>query len=86
MPRPKPTPARKPKAPGANIEDWQRGTERVTLRLKPEVMQLLYSLSTEIGEPGKTATYAAVVEQALRALDREMSIETLENEGGGSDG
>jgi len=68
------------KASGRNVEEWERGTERLTLRLKPEVMQLLYSLATEVGEPGKAATYAKVVEQALHALDREMNEEAEENE------
>lgn len=63
------------KKPGTNIEDWQRGTKRLTLRLKPEVMQLLYSLSTEIGEPGAPETYAKTIEQALHALDREMTAD-----------
>lgn len=66
--------------PGENIEDWQRGTERLTLRLKPEVMQLLYSLSTEIGKPGSPETYAATIEQALRALSREMNTEVAASE------
>ena len=67
------------KKPGANIEDWQRGTERLTLRLKPEVMQLLYSLSSEIGEAGKPQTYAETIRQALEALNREMNAECEES-------
>jgi hypothetical protein len=76
--------AKKKKASGTNIEDWQRGTERITLRLKPEVMQLLYSLSSEIGEAGKPETYAETIRQALEALNREMNEETAENEGEGT--
>lgn len=50
-------------------------TERLTLRLKPEVMQLLYSLSTEIAEGGGPKTYASTIEAALHALSREMDAE-----------
>ena len=67
------------KKPGANIEDWQRGTERLTLRLKPEVMQLLYSLATEVGEGDPSKNLAKTIEQALHALDREMNKECAEN-------
>lgn len=85
MPAPKRTPARKSKAPGRNIEDWQRKTERITLRLKPEVMQRLYSLSTEMSdEPGTAVSYAAVVTAALEALSREMDAEVEANEALGS--
>lgn len=64
------------------VTEDQRKTERLTLRLKPEVMALLYSLSTEIGEGGTAKTYAETIEQALRALDREMAREDEENSGG----
>ena len=38
MPAPKRTPA---KAPGVNIENWQRHTQQVLLRLQPEIAEML---------------------------------------------
>lgn len=37
----KPTPERKTKAPGENIEDWQRHTKPMLLRLQPEIAEML---------------------------------------------
>lgn len=62
------------------VTEAQRHTKRVVLRLRPEVADLLYSLSTEIGEPGKPETLAATIEQALAALNREMAAESESNE------
>lgn len=61
------------------VTEEQRHTVRVVLRLKPEVADLLYSLATEIGKPGKADTYAETVRQALEALNREMNAESEEN-------
>jgi hypothetical protein len=66
------------------VSEGDRKTQRLTLRLRPEVMAQLYSLSTEVGEPGTEATYAEVVTQALAALSREMDAECAENEALGS--
>lgn len=71
MPATKRTATAPKKASGKNIEDWQRKTERITLRLKPDVMRMLESLSTETG------SYAKTIEQALHALDREMDAESV---------
>jgi hypothetical protein len=62
------------------VTEEQRHTERLTLRLKPEVMQLLRSLASEIGEGTKAETYARTIEEALLALDREMTAESEHNE------
>lgn len=71
----------KKKASGRNISETERGTERLNLRLKPSVMQTLYSLSTEMSDkPGTSLAYAKVIEEALAALSREMDAEVLEDE------
>ena len=70
----------KKKASGRNISETERGTERLNLRLKPSVMQKLYSLSTECSDkPGTPLAYAKVIEEALEALSREMDREVLED-------
>lgn len=63
------------KASGRNVEEWERGTERLTLRLRPEAMQLLYSLATEMGEGDPSKHLSKTVEAALHALSREMDAE-----------
>lgn len=50
----------RPKAPGKNIEDWQRGTERITLRLDPEAMDLLRSYAKSLGVPMSTIVVRAL--------------------------
>lgn len=67
----KKAPARK--ASGANIEDWQRGTQRITLRLRPDMMRLLGSLASEYD------SMADCVGAALKALDRELDAECRAN-------
>lgn len=42
MPAPKRTPAPK-KASGRNVEEWERRTERIVLRLRPEIATRLRS-------------------------------------------
>ena len=54
----------KTKAPGRNVEEWERGTERLTLRLDPTSMQYLEKISTEMG-----CTRATTVLLALEALE-----------------
>lgn len=44
------TPARKPKAPGANIEEWQRHTTKVQLRLSPLAAQAIREGAERAGE------------------------------------
>ncbi len=70
--------ARKPKAPGRNVAESERGTERLNLRLKPSVMLMLESLATEIGEGDSKKRLAKTIEEALHALSREMDRECEE--------
>jgi hypothetical protein len=67
--------AKTTKAPGRNVTESERGTERLTLRLKPSVMNQLMSLATEIGEGDPRKHLAKTIEQALAALNREMNAE-----------
>lgn len=78
------TPPTPRKASGQNIEDWQRKTERITLRLPKKEMELLYSLSTEVASDGgmftidgqRKGALAKTVIAALHALEREMDRES----------
>lgn len=49
MPR-RATPERKPKAQGENIEEWQRHTERIVLRLPPETATQLRARAEAEGQ------------------------------------
>lgn len=56
-------PARK--APGKNIEDWQRGTERMTLRLDPSTMAALRARAR-----AEDSTISAYVARLIRGDDK----------------
>lgn len=58
-------PARKPKAPGKSIEEWQRGTTKVQLRLSPEDAALI-DLLREDHAPHAALTASALVGLLLR--------------------
>lgn len=60
------------KAPGENIEEWQRHTERLTLRLDPEAMELLASYAKSLGW-----TKAQVVEAALESFKNDKRTQAL---------
>lgn len=57
----KPTPERKPKAPGRNVKEWERKTERVMLRMPREMHG---QLEQRAGEEEMTA--AAYVLRLVR--------------------
>jgi hypothetical protein len=64
-----------PRPRSGYVREDQRGTIKVTLQLKPEVHTLLLSLATEIGVGDPKRHLSRTVEEALRALDREMTAE-----------
>lgn len=51
----------RPKAPGKNIEEWQRGTERVSLRLPPDVMRRLRALAATHDPPTVAGVITSLV-------------------------
>ena len=60
------------KASGRNVEEWERGTVRLTLRLDEEAMELLSSYAESLG-----STKADIVTMALESFKNDKNTQAM---------